>query len=218
MRSPRQWLVRACCAGVVILVSAAGLQGCDDGGGTLGDDCSSSGDCESGYYCVQCSIRSACYFDDLDGDEAYVCRQYGEGTPMSSGGSNNGSSSSATGVCAYFDSSLNRLLCNPRSSAGSCSGKFFSGSSSCSGFSCTSSTSPSSCTLPGHSDGGSPAPNGGSAGSCDASKVWTCSNDVQVVTMCQTACNYSGSQRTQTCSVLSQMMSPKSAGSCCTVC
>lgn len=65
--------------------------------------------------------------------------------------------------------------------------------------------------------GGGGSSSGGSSSRCGAGDVWTCSYDGQATTTCQYACSLSGSQRSQTCQVLGQMMD-KSPGSCCKVC
>lgn len=57
-----------------------------------------------------------------------------------------------------------------------------------------------------------------SGGGGDCSKAWTCTNDGQATPMCKAACNYSGSQRTQTCEVLASMLESGNAGECCAVC
>jgi hypothetical protein len=51
---------------------------------------------------------------------------------------------------------------------------------------------------------------------CDG--AWTCAYDGQATPMCGAACNYSGSQRSQTCAVLASMVESGNAGQCCTVC
>jgi hypothetical protein len=86
------------------------------------------------------------------------------GGASSSGGGSGGGTTSGTGACAYFDSSLNRILCNNAAvSASSCSGKFAAGAS-CANLSCPlGTTNPQNCTFTSGSGGGSGT--GGGTGS-----------------------------------------------------
>jgi hypothetical protein len=108
--------------------------------------------------------------------------------------------------------------CNPAANE-DCSSEFDTESMSClscgSGYTssqgvCTTelTASPSACAE------AYPSPVAGS--SC--SNAWTCNYDGQATPMCLAACNYTGSQRTQTCQVLASMVTSGNAGECCTVC
>jgi hypothetical protein len=55
-----------------------------------------------------------------------------------------------------------------------------------------------------------------SGGSSNCSKAWTCANDGQVTPLCNAACAYTGTQRTQTCGVLAGYGA--SVKKCCSVC
>jgi len=57
---------------------------------------------------------------------------------------------------------------------------------------------------------------GGSSTTCNS--AWKCTYDGQATPVCRAACNYSGTQRTQTCSVLKSMISSSSVSSCCPMC
>ncbi|HUQ03799.1 MAG TPA: hypothetical protein VM261_14980 [Kofleriaceae bacterium] len=89
--------------GVALAVVA--LHGCDSGG-MLGDPCAVEDDCAENYSCVQCSVQSACYFEDALEDAAdyeYVCRQFGAGavTDPRAGGGGGGGNCASSWTCEY---------------------------------------------------------------------------------------------------------------------
>ncbi|MCY1037190.1 hypothetical protein OV207_37545 [Corallococcus sp. BB11-1] len=96
------------------------------------------------------------------------------------GGGGNGSGGNGSGACAYYDPNLNRVLCDQRSGASSCSGKWMGSGTTCSGLSCSSGTDPNSCTVPGGSSGG---------GSCTPTYQGP-TGDAQVYTQCASVWNY----------------------------
>ncbi|WP_375744515.1 hypothetical protein NR800_06795 [Corallococcus interemptor] len=101
------------------------------------------------------------------------------GTPSGGGGGGGGS-----GACAYYDGSLNRVLCEQRTSASSCSGKWMGSNTTCSGMKCTSNTDPNTCTVSGGSSGGTCTPTyQGPTG------------DAQVYTQCASVWNYRCQQK-----------------------
>jgi len=67
----------------------------------------------------------------------------------------------------------------------------------------------------GYSGGGD---DGTSSSSDCGESVWTCEYDGQATPMCQWACTYSGSERSQTCEVLASMLESGDPSECCTVC
>lgn len=218
---------------VALLVGAAALSGC----GVLGQSGACVRGGSTLYFCQDDSLSqcqefwcdgdwSTCsYFEDLSCDEIGFADSvsldsftpastpawtYGGGSGGGGGGDSGSGSGSLNGACAYYDPSLNRILCDTRFTATSCSGKFMGVGTTCSGLSCTSTTNPSSCTVPGAGGGSTPG------GTCD--NTWTCQYDGQATPMCSWACTQSGTQRTQTCQVLASMMTSGNAGECCTVC
>lgn len=105
------------------------------------------------------------------------------GTP-SGGGGGGGGGGSRSGACAYYDSNLNRVLCEQRNSASSCSGKWMGGDTTCSGMKCTSNTDPYTCTVSG----------GSSGGTCTATYQGP-TGDAQVYTQCASVWNYRCQQK-----------------------
>ncbi|MFZ5443166.1 MAG: hypothetical protein ACOZQL_24370 [Myxococcota bacterium] len=137
----------------------------------------------------------------------------GGGSASGGGSGAGGGSGSSSGACAFYSSALGRAVCEPDSSASSCSGRFLGAGTTCSGFSCTSPGDASTCTVPGSGGSG-----GGSGGGLDCGGAWTCTYDGQASPMCQAACAYSGQQRTFTCQQVVALVGSSLASSCCTVC
>ncbi|NPC69431.1 hypothetical protein HPP05_06685 [Corallococcus exiguus] len=100
------------------------------------------------------------------------------GTPSGGGGG------SGNGACAYYDSNLNRVLCDQRTSASSCSGKWMGNGTNCSTLKCTSNTDPNSCTV-----------SGGSSGGTCTSTYQGPTGDAQVYTQCASVWNYRCQQK-----------------------
>lgn len=146
-------------------------------------------------------------------DSSFCASGGGGGRGGGAGGGAGGGSASGSGACAFFSSALGRAVCEPDSSATSCSGKFLGVGTTCGGFSCTSAGDPSTCTVPG---GGGTGGGSGSGGDCNA--AWSCTADGQAGPMCQAACAYSGQQRSFTCQQLVNLVGSALASSCCAVC
>ncbi|RKH02886.1 hypothetical protein D7X32_15675 [Corallococcus carmarthensis] len=115
---------------------------------------------------------------DLDSYSEPRTPDWSWGTP--SGGSSSGSG----GACAYYDSSLNRVLCDQRAGASSCSGKWMGSGTNCSSLKCTSNTDPNSCTV-----------SGGSSGGTCTSTYQGPTGDAQVYTQCASVWNYRCQQK-----------------------
>jgi hypothetical protein len=98
--------------------------------------------------------------------EEGVCAEP-SGSGAASGGGSSGTSADAgareTGACAFYYPSTNRLLCEQRTSASACSGKFFGLGTTCVGFACAPGNNPANCTI----GGATPAPTKGQV------VVWT---------------------------------------------
>jgi|tagenome__1003787_1003787.scaffolds.fasta_scaffold20584665_1 hypothetical protein len=62
------------------------------------------------------------------------------------------------------------------------------------------------------------APGGSGGSGLNCNQAWTCAYDGQATPMCGAACNYTGTQRSQTCQVLASMVTSGNAGECCSVC
>jgi hypothetical protein len=94
------------------------LVGCDEleedldslfgGGGTLGDDCTTSS-CADGYICQPCSGGDVCYFDDIEPDPDYICRTYSSGEPGAAAGNGGGGSIVGTWVTDPSPSCNNQI-------------------------------------------------------------------------------------------------------------
>lgn len=202
----------ACVAGVALLGGCATSGACVTGENIYFCQEDSLEQCQE-FWCdddwASCSFFASASCTDLGfpSESEYLTSFSTSETPdWTLGG---GSPTSGTGACAYYDGTLNRVLCDSRSSS-ACSGKFMGSGTSCTGMSCTSSTNPSSCTVPGAGGGGD---NGGTC-----SNTWTCAYDGQATPMCSWACTRTGTERTQSCQVLASYMTSGNAGECCTVC
>ncbi|WP_309890636.1 hypothetical protein [Archangium sp.] len=106
------------------------------------------------------------------------------GTP-SGGTSSGGGGGGSSGACAYYASNLNRVLCEQRAGASSCSGKWMGSGTTCSGLRCTSGTDPYSCTVSGGSGG---------SGACTSTYQGP-TGDAQVYTQCASVWNYRCQQK-----------------------
>jgi hypothetical protein len=208
----------ACVAGVALLGGCAKGGACVTGNNAYFCQEDSLQECQEFWcdgYWASCSYFESASCTDLgfasesESLGAFSAPQTPDWTYGGGAGGGGGGSSSSTGACAYYDGSLNRVLCDTRSST-ACPGKFMGAGTTCTGMTCTSSTNPSSCTVPGAGGGGS------SGGTC--SNTWTCAYDGQATPMCSWACAQTGTERTQSCQVLASYMTSGNAGECCTVC
>ncbi|RKG82484.1 hypothetical protein D7W82_26595 [Corallococcus sp. CA049B] len=105
------------------------------------------------------------------------------GTP-SGGSGGGGGGGGSSGACAYYDGNLNRVLCEQRTSASSCSGKWMGSGTNCSTLKCTSNTDPNTCTV-----------SGGSSGGTCTSTYQGPTGDAQVYTQCASVWNYRCQQK-----------------------
>ncbi len=230
----RTWRARrwARSAGLAALIALSPLANCDlfESGA-----CVSAG--SNDYFCQDDSLEKCQQFWCGADDDWEFCAYYADRTCSDVGFGSSGysesfstsatpdwtrgsapssttSGGSKTGACAYFHTKLNRILCEQRAGASSCSGKFMGLGTTCHTFSCTSKTNPQSCTVQGASGSGS----GGSGGGTNCDKAWTCPFDGQAAPMCSWACTQSGDNRTKTCAVLKGMISSADVAECCSLC
>lgn len=140
--------------------------------------------CESWDYCGYFdgdSCEDIGFTDDMVSQTSFSeprSPDWSWGTPSG------GSSGSGKGACAYYDSSLNRVLCDERAGASSCSGKWLGSGTTCSDMRCTSNTDPNTCTVSG----------GSSGGTCTATYQGP-TGDAQVYTQCASVWNYRCQQK-----------------------
>jgi hypothetical protein len=137
--------IRISSAGLVLISSfVAGCSGSrySDFSRELGESCEEDTDC------MTLVCRSGECVEDESGDGSGG----DAGTSGGGGGTTGGrtdAGTSSSGACAYYDRNLNRIVCEQRSGAGGCPGKFLGSGTTCVGLECPSNSDPSGCTVGG---------------------------------------------------------------------
>ena len=104
--------------------------------------------CEEDSDCITSLCVDGVCVADTSGEEPTT--DGGASVDGGSSGPRTDGGSSGSGGCAYFDDTLGRILCEQRSSASSCTGKFFGSGTTCVGLSCPlGSNDPFDCILGG---------------------------------------------------------------------